>query len=220
MKSLSLAKPLILVIVGVPGAGKSFFSRQFSDTFSAPLVSYDYLRHALFPDTVIPARDQQRALQQIADNEMSELVKTKKTFIVDGFGNGRAQRVELKKLAKEHEYDTLLVWVQTDVATAKYRSIKRSSRKHDDQYNNSLSPEQYEQLTKKFSSPLSTEQHVVISGKHTYATQARIVLKKLVAARESSPLQPSITGHQGRTPATSQTTPDNTPLSRRNVVIR
>ena len=47
MKSLSLAKPLVLVVIGLPGAGKSFFARQFSETFGAPMVSGDRIRHVL-----------------------------------------------------------------------------------------------------------------------------------------------------------------------------
>lgn len=219
MKSLSLVKPLILVVVGAPGAGKSFFARQFSDTFNAPLISYDYLRYALFSDAAIPSHDQQNAIQQIANHEIVELLKTKKTFIIDGFGFNRVQRIDLKKIAHKNDYDTLLVWVQTDAATAKYRSIKRSHRKHDDQYNLSLTAEEYEQLSKKFNTPLPNEAQVVISGKHTYATQARVVLKKLVISRESTPLNPSIKNHEGRTPSLQNTT-DKTPLSRRNVIIR
>lgn len=220
MKSLSLAKPLILVVVGVPGAGKSFFARQFSDTFSAPIISYDYLRYALFPDVAIPSRTQQNAIQQIANHEIVELLKTKKTFIIDGFGFNRTQRIDLKKIANKNDYDTLLVWVQTDIATAKFRSMKRSNRKHDDQYNLSLTSEEYSQQSKRFNAPLPNEAQVVISGKHTYATQARIVLKKLVVPRENTPLSTaSIKNHEGRVPS-SHNTKDQTPLSRRNVIIR
>lgn len=201
MKSLSLVKPLILIVIGTPGSGKSFFARQFSETFSAPEVNYDRLQHTLSTDSEV--------VQKIAEFEIDELLKTQKTFIIDGAGYSRAQRVALRKKAQESGYDTLLIWVQTDENTAKYRSMKRSARRKDDQYNTSLTSQQYDSLVKRFTPPAVNEQSVVISGKHTYATQAKVVLKKLVAAREAT--RP-IVNHGDRAPDAS--------APRRNVIIR
>ncbi len=202
MKSLSLVKPLILIVIGTPGSGKSFFARQFSETFSAPEVNYDRLQHMLSTDSEV--------VQKIAEFEIDELLKTQKTFIIDGAGYSRAKRIALRKKAQESGYDTLLIWVQTDENTAKYRSMKRSSRRKDDQYNTSLTSQQYDALVKRFSPPAANEQSVVISGKHTYATQAKVVLKKLVTPREGA-ARP-IVNHGDRAP-------DATP-PRRNVIIR
>ncbi len=201
MKSLSLVKPLILIVIGTPGSGKSFFARQFSETFSAPEVNYDRLQHTLSTDGEV--------VQKIADFEIDELLKTQKTFIIDGAGHSRAARIALRKKAQESGYDTLLIWVQTDENTAKYRSMKRSARRKDDQYNTSLTSQQYDSLVKRFTPPAINEQSVVISGKHTYATQAKVVLRKLVAAREEA--RP-IVNHGDRAPDAS--------APRRNVIIR
>lgn len=209
MKSLSLSKPLVLITIGIPGSGKSFFARQFSDTFSAPVVSYDKLRHTLFADNGF-GKKQQDIVDTIANFEIDELLKTRKTFIVDGGANTKAQRVELRKKTQQASYDTLLVWVQTDQNTAKYRSMKRSSRKNDDKYNPSISGEQYDQLAKRFSPPQHNESSVVVSGKHTYPTQAKVVLKKLVTPRAEATR--NIVNHANRAPDAS--------APRRNVIIR
>lgn len=185
MKSLSLTKPLVLMVIGIPGAGKSFFSRQFSDTFGAPLVSYDILRTELYSEE--PHNKQQvEIVSKIANIQFSELLKTNKTIIIDGLGDTRKERVDIRKIALDAGYDTLIVWVQTDNATAEYRSLKRSKRRKDDEFNISLSHEQFTTLEKRFTPPSDSDKYIVISGKHTYATQAKIVLKKLVAPRESS----------------------------------
>lgn len=211
MKSLTLNKPLVLAMIGLPGSGKSFFARQFSETFSAPVISYDRLRHIIYPETGY-GKDEQTLLQQVAYYETDELLKTQKTFILDGGGMARLQRVELRKKFRAAGYDLLLVWVQTDEDTAKYRSMKRSSRHRNDQYNRSLTSEEYNQLARKFSTPLSKEPSVVISGKHTYPTQAKIVLKRLVAPRTEAVNKQPIVNHGGRSP-------DAEP-PRRSVIIR
>lgn len=209
MKSLSLSKPLVLITIGIPGSGKSFFARQFSETFSAPVVSYDKLRHLLFANSAFNKQEQD-LINTIADSEMEELLKTQKTFIIDGGGASKVQRMDLRKKAHAAGYDTLLIWVQTDKNTAKYRSMKRSSRRNDDKYNASLSSEQYDHLEKRFTQPQPTEAVVVISGKHTYPTQAKVVLKKLVTPRAEA--AQTIVNHGNRTPDAS--------APRRNVIIR
>ncbi|MBO9600754.1 MAG: hypothetical protein J7559_23390, partial [Cohnella sp.] len=43
--------------------------------------------------------------------------------------------------------------------------------------------EQHDAAVRRFSAPHSTEKPIVISGKHTYATQAKMVLRKLAEPR-------------------------------------
>jgi len=183
MKSLSLSRPLVIMVVGLPGSGKSFFARQFADTFSAPVVSYDKLRSTIFPDPTF-SRGEDAVLQDIADYEINELLKTHKTFIVDGGVNTRIERVAIERQARAHDYHTLIVWVQTDEPTSHMRATKRSSKRKTDEWNVSITDELFKLQVKRLNAPLRTEQQVVVSGKHTYATQAKVVLKKLVSPRE------------------------------------
>ena len=183
MKSLSLTKPLVLMVVGVPGSGKSFFSRQFSDTFCAPLVSYDEVRSTLYGPASFD-KSQLEIVKAVMDIHISQLLKTKKTFIIDGIGMTRAERETLRKYIVQQGYDLLIIWVQTDLATAQFRAMKRSKRRKDDEYNVPLNHDQYGVLEKRFTPPSKSEKSIVISGKHTYASQAKIVLKHLVSPRD------------------------------------
>lgn len=209
MKSLSLARPLVLATVGLPGSGKSFFARQFSETFGAPVISANRLRHVAAHEAVVP----------LAAYFMEELFKTQKTFIVDGLAATRAERVELRKVAKSKGYDVLLVWVQTDTTTSQYRSMKRSSRREDDMYNPMLTAEDFAREARRFYPPIASEPTVVISGKHTYATQARVVLKKLVTPRTEEAKARAIVGRPGHSVNQKPENGDTTP-PRRNVLVR
>ncbi len=219
MKSLSLAKPLVIVVIGLPGAGKSFFGRQFSETFGAPMISGDRLRHIL---GVSNGRNPsgQPTVAELVSYQLDELFKTQKTFIVDGLMSTRAERMALRKQAKAKGYDVLLIWIQTDPATSQYRSMKRSKQKEDDKFNPSLSGEDFAHVSRRFQPPIVSELYVVISGKHTYATQARIVLKKLVAPRVSETNARPIIGHENRPVTSESDRKPNPPPSRRNVLIR
>lgn len=184
MKSLNLAQPQMLIIVGNPGAGKSFFARQFSETFDAPVVSVDRIRYELFANPTY-GNDENDLVGRVAGYFVEELLKTKRSFLVDGGCNARAERTRLAQLAKKADYASPVIWVQTDVATCRARALKRNPEKRaGDKFSPSLSDQLFDALTRRFTEP-THEKHVVISGKHTYGTQAKMVLRKLVADREA-----------------------------------
>lgn len=183
MKSLSLSRPLIIMVIGIPGSGKSFFARQFASTFSAPLVSMDFIRHTLVPESNYTSEEDE-VVGELAEAQLSELVKTERSVIVDGGVNTIAGRQSVVNLARKHGYGTLLIWVQTDQPTAEYRSTRRSKRRKGDELNSSMHPDAFSDNVRIFEQPTRREDFVVISGKHTFATQVRVVLKKIVAPRE------------------------------------
>ena len=164
MKSLSLSKPHIIVVVGVPGSGKSFFAEKFADTFNAPFISRDKIT-TLLDDAILAST--------VAQLQLDELLKTKQSIIIDGLADTKLERLELAQKSRRAGYETLLVWVQTDPATAKARALKEK-KQTDNQYGENL---------KRFSPPMAVEKPVVISGKHTYASQAKVILKKLSSPR-------------------------------------
>lgn len=159
MKSLQLEKPHAIVVIGIQGSGKSFFAEKFADTFSAPFI--DESAFATF------AHDES-ASKSITNHVLKEMLKTKATVVIESSGS-KADRVELSQLVKKAGYEVLLVWVQTDTHTAMGRVRKQTS----------ATKEEFEDNVKRFSAPSGVEQALVISGKHTFATQAKTVLKKL-----------------------------------------
>jgi predicted kinase len=170
MKSLSLAQPHIIIMVGVPGSGKSFFAESFAETFNAPYVSLE---------KIIPLTNSDSDASSLFNAQITELLKTRQSIIIEGETDTRTEREKLARKAKLAGYESLLVWVQTDPTTAKTRSVRGSKNK----INRTLTADEYDRIVKRFTPPNTIENPTVISGKHTYATQAKIVLKKLSATR-------------------------------------
>jgi predicted kinase len=178
MKSLSLSKPHLIIMVGVPGSGRTFFAEKFAETFRAPYVSREKIVTTLGQDT--------DKIDSLAYNQLEELLKTQQSVIVEGLSDSRAERLELARKARANNYESLIVWVQTDPTTAKNRYIKEAKQKQI-----KVSSEDYEKIVKRFAPPLAIEKPVVISGKHTYATQAKVVLKKLSTPRAQISTHPT-----------------------------
>ena len=204
MKSLSLSKPHVLVMVGFPGSGKSFFADKFAEMFNAPLASREKIAATLGHDS--------KEIEEVVLDQLKELLKTKQSIVIDGIGDTRAVRGEIARKAHEAGYEVLLVWVQTDPATAKSRSAKKVASSTHRHLNNT----EYDSAAKRFIPPNALEKPVVISGKHTYATQAKVILKKLTEPRAN------ISRHSAAPIRTEPQTPPATqqPTGRRNVIIR
>ncbi len=168
MKSLQLDKPHAVVAIGIQGSGKTFFAKKFADTFNAP-----FMEEAFFVEN---AKDETAALN-ILSVTLTELLKTGRSIVIEQSHSSRAERTELTKVLRSAGYVPLFVWVQVDLDTAMSRAY-RATR---------LSQEEYKIAMRKFTPPHSTERPLVISGKHTFATQAKAVLKKLSAPRAAQP---------------------------------
>jgi len=182
MKSLSLSKPHIVIIVGIPGAGKSYFADYFSDTFNAPLISLDKISKKLFGHRTFNEKEKS-ILARISGHFIDELLKTKQTIVLDGLSETRTDRQAIAKKAHQEGYETLLVWVQTESAAAKNRVVKAAKGQAP-----IMTTEQFDSALKRFSPPHTLEKAVVISGKHTHASQLKIVLGRLVTSRAELPI--------------------------------
>lgn len=172
MKSLSLSQPHAIIMVGIPGSGKTSFAEKFANTFGAPLIQTELIETLTGDKTIA---------KQITETQLVELTKTHYSVVLDVDTATRTERTSLAKTIRNHGYRPLFVWVQTDEATSRFRNKKK------------LTSEQYDAELKRFSPPHESEEAVVISGKHTYATQARAVLKRLTGERihaVSAPVAP------------------------------
>lgn len=173
MKPLSLTSPHLIIMVGIPGSGKSFFADHFASTFNTSFVSIEKITEELGESTTI---DQPTAVR-ISTFLLTELLKSGQTIVYEGLTETRTARQALIKAARDNGYEPLVVWVQTESIAAKQRATKQKrSKSH-------LSDEQFDVALRRFTPPSAVEKPIVISGKHTYPSQLKIVLKYLAVMR-------------------------------------
>lgn len=165
MKPLTPTTPHIIMMVGIPGAGKTTFAERFAKTFSAPYLNPRALSH----QAGISVDKAEAATQSF----LEELLKTDRTLLYEGPVETKAERLEVIKQAKKAGYQTLLVWVQTEPLEARRRAMRRQ------QEGRPLSSEEFENAVAYFQAPEANEKPVVVSGRHTYTTQLKAVLKNL-----------------------------------------
>lgn len=171
MKQLTPTTPHVIVMVGIPGSGKTHFAEHFAKTFSAPFLNQKELQRL--------AGCSEKQASELSARLLDELLKTQRTLIYEGPTHSQAFRRALAKKTVSAGYTPLFVWVQTESNEAKMRSRKAATP---------LNPEAHDALVKQFRRPDDSENVIVISGKHTYATQVKNVLRHL--AGDNRPIAP------------------------------
>jgi len=181
MKPASSASPHAIIMIGIPGAGKSTFAERFADTFQALLVSQTKLQRYYGMS--------EEASFELRDALLTEYIKTKRTILIDGGADSKDVRDELIKRMKKVGYQPLIVWVQTDTAEAERRALKTYPQ------GSGLTIDAFNAYVDSFDAPHAREKTVVISGKHTYTSQLKMILKHIAGGvshpAHSSPSHPS-----------------------------
>jgi len=170
MKPQTTTTPHVIIMVGIPGAGKSTFAEHFANTFQAPIIDREVI------NAIVDHNETQS--KEIVGLMLDELLKTHRTVVYVGSTHTKTSRVELAKKVTAAGYQPLLVWVQTESQEA----LRRATRKRKN--GNPMSQEAFDAAIKQFSPPHATEKAIVISGKHTYATQLKIILKHLAGQQQ------------------------------------
>jgi predicted kinase len=154
------SRPYAILIFGVPGSGKTTFAEKFSTQFKAPYINID----ALKTDHKIDRTASLIIIDQVA--------KCGQPLVIEGGLDTEKDREEIRQTLKQRRYKPVLIWIQTDIPTIKKRlSKKLASAEKAKTY--------FSKAIKKLEAPADLEWPIVISGKHTFAGQLKIVLAAL-----------------------------------------
>lgn len=164
--------------MGCPGAGKTFFSRQFAEQYGLPRISEDVLRFELFEMPTYNS-DEADIIKRVLRYMLVELTKSGRSLICDGLFLLKSDRLDIIKLAKSQGYRTLTVWIQTDAQTSAVRSASRDRRNPDDKYSFNIDQASFTRIKNNLQRPDDKEQSIVISGKHAFKSQSLSVLRRI-----------------------------------------
>ncbi len=178
MSKIVPARPLLIMLYGYPGAGKSYVARQLANSLSAAHVQGERIRHDLFSAPSYD-RSENEAVMNLMNYLTQEFLGAGMSVIFDTNVLRAAQRLALRNLAKKYKSQPLLVWLQIDPDSAYLRTQRRDRRKSDDRYSDPVDRKTFEAIMSNMQNPTNAEDYVVVSGKHVFNTQLSAILKKL-----------------------------------------
>lgn len=220
MAKITPNKPLLILLYGLPGSGKSYFARQLSEHLNVAHIQGDRIRAELFEKPSYN-KDENHVINSLMNYMAGEFLSAGVSVIYDTNALRLAQRRSLRNMAHKMHAVTLTVWVQIDEESAFTRVAKRDRRKIDDKYSQPLDRTTFELLNSGMQNPLTTEQYLVISGKHVFNTQKSAVMRKL---QELGHIGSSDANAQVVKPGLVNLIPNpmagRVDMTRRNIIIR
>lgn len=218
MAKIYPTKPFLLLFYGFPGAGKTYFARQFCENVQAAHLQSDRIRGELFAE---PRYDKQEneVVTQLMDYMTEEFLSAGLSVAYDVNALRSKQRRALRDLAYKCHAQPVLVWFQMDPDTAFARNGKRDRRRADDKYAAKWNREQFAKIMGGMQNPTPSEDYAVISGKHLFNMQQSAVISKM---RELGVLSTDDTNSRVIKPGLVNLVPNQgrVDMTRRNISIR
>jgi predicted kinase len=185
MKHLQLSPPLLIITMGLPGSGKSFFARQFAELYSLPRISEDRIRFELFEKPLFND-DEADIINRVSFYMLEQAMQTERTVVFEGSSLTSAQRKAAYELARSNGYRALVVWLQTDLETSAQRAATRDRRNPDSKYAFEVNNATFNKVKSTLERPTEKELVVVVSGKHAFKSQCLTVLRKITSIYSDS----------------------------------
>jgi predicted kinase len=209
------------MLYGYPGAGKSHFARQLCGQINAAHVQSDRIRGELFEKPRFDKREND-IVRHLMDYMTEEFLSAGASVVYDVNAVRSGQRRALRDMARKAKATYLLIWLQIDEDSARQRLLKRDRRKAEDKYATPFTKTAFESYIGTMQNPTTTEDYIVISGKHTFNTQRNAVLKRLyevgmISADSVSAnvVKPGLINLVPKNPGAGRVD-----MSRRNIIIR
>jgi predicted kinase len=218
MNKIVLNKPILVCLYGFPGSGKSYVARNLADTTQMAHVSADRIRNELFEHPRYDAQEN-AIISHLMNYITEEFLNAGVSVVYDANALRAAQRRNLRALARKYKTDYLLVWLQIDMDSAFSRTQDRDRRTSDDHYAEPQTRLTFDKQLSSMQNPQG-EDYLVISGKHSFATQKGAIMNRLY---QLGLITSSTVQHNVAAPGLINLVPNphagRVDLSRRNITI-
>ncbi len=216
MAKITPHKPLLIMMYGYPGSGKSYFARMLAEGMQVAHIQGDRIRNELFAE---PRYDKQEnaIVAQLMNYMTEEFLSAGVSVIYDEITARASQRMAIRDMARRKQATPLLVWLQIDADSSYARLLKRDRRRTEDRYSRDYSEESFAKYIASMQNP-HNEDFIVISGKHTFPSQKSAVFKRLT---ELGLISQSTAQRNVVKPGLVNLIPSGrVDMSRRNILIR
>lgn len=154
-------KPILYLLLGLPGAGKTTAATEISKLTGAVHLSSDNFRLSLF-ETPTFSQDEHDALYKMLDYMCELLLKHGTSVVYDANLNRYKHREEKYQLAKRSQATTKLLWLMTSRELAKQRRL--ASQHKDLVPTTETPPALFDRIADIFEPPHKDEAYIELDG--------------------------------------------------------
>ncbi len=121
-----VVNPALILVSGLPGTGKSFFSRKLAEKLPSIILESDTLRKILFPSPTYNPQESQRLFTAI-HGLVEELLRSGITIILDATNLIERNRENLYRIAENVQAKLIIVKVEAPSEVIQQRLQDRSA---------------------------------------------------------------------------------------------
>jgi predicted kinase len=176
-----MSRPLLVVFLGFPGSGKTYFSRQLAKKIHAVTLNSDALRLSMFGSLEridqIRERNRSRLYADVfgaMDYAARQTLLAGHSVIYDAQQTKRENRRGIEKIAAEAGAIPVLVWMKTSRETALKRGQEREARDDSHQYDADKMAYLIDRFDTVTDLPGSDENVIEISGEVPFEEQFKV----------------------------------------------
>lgn len=157
-----MSKPVLYLMLGYPGSGKTTTSRIIHKLTGAVHLWADHIRRERYGT---PTYTHQENLELYAHmNELTaELLAAQNDVIFDTNFNFYKDREHLRDIAKTHGAETKLVWVVTPKPIAEERATN-GAHIHQTRVLGDMSKANFDRMSRNLQPPRPNEPHITVDG--------------------------------------------------------
>ena len=157
-----MKKPVLYLMVGYPGSGKTTTSEIIRSLTGATHIWADYERRAMFGEPTHSAEESRKLYDHL--NKTTEILLSEGSDVIfDTNFNFQRDRDLLRSVADKYNVDTKLVWIQIDKTVAHERATSNGHAASNN-YPKKMLTKDFKRLTGHLELPSSSEHPVLLDG--------------------------------------------------------
>jgi predicted kinase len=181
---MKLKQHILIMMLGHPGSGKTYFTRQLAPKLNAVRFNGDHMRVAMFKDPRLATRADNPKVFGAIEYAVTEVLKAGHSVVYDAQHNKLEDRKRLEALAAEHGAEAVIVWVKAPREVALQRGIDREElpdqrRKTEEEMNASI-----DFFMDALETPGLDEKLIQIDGTIPFEEQLKSFQEQLAALRQ------------------------------------
>lgn len=120
-------QPALVMICGLPGTGKSFFSRKLAKRLPAVLIQTDRIRRTLFPKPTY-SPNESYIVYSVSYSLIDEFLSDGRNVIFDATNLAERNREQVYAIADRHLARLVIVWIEAPPEVVRERMMARAEK--------------------------------------------------------------------------------------------